>query len=127
MKFIFKAFTKSNIQKLVILLLVDGLLFCNTNARNVSSIFLIVGFGLLLMTIFYIWLGLLSLLSFYGLVIHRPHYLALCLSILSGGLLALQSVGELSPHDIAVLVPISLLVYFYSSYSSSAKRKPAGD
>jgi hypothetical protein len=127
MKFIFKAFTKSYVQKLLLLLLIDWALFCNTNARDVLSIVLIVGFAFLLMTVFYIWLGLLSLVNFYGFRIARPHYLAISLTVLSGGLLALQSVGELSPHDIAVLIPISLIVYFYSSYNSSSKRKPTND
>jgi hypothetical protein len=126
MRFLLRAITRSYVQKLIVLLIADLLLFTKTNATNVSSITLVVGFVLLVITAYYISKGFLALLAFYGIRAKRPNYLALSISTIIGGLLALQSVGQLGVHDVIVVVLLAILAYFYSSYNSSVKRS-SGD
>jgi uncharacterized membrane protein YdbT with pleckstrin-like domain len=126
MRFLLRAITQGYIQKLIALLIIDALLFTNTNATNVSSITLVIGFVLLVMTTYYLTKGFLVLVAFYGIRAKRPNYLALSISTIIGGLLALQSVGELGLHDVIVVVLLGTLAYFYSSYNSSTKRS-SGD
>jgi hypothetical protein len=101
------------------LFLVDLLLFSLTNATNVPSFLLIVGFIAMVVTIYFISFGLLKLASIYGIRIKRRRRSALYISALVGGLLALQSIDELSWHDTLVWLPLLLLAYLYSSYAKA--------
>lgn len=110
-----------HLQKLIILLVLDVALWGTTDARSVSSLVLMLGFLLLLATTYYLLYELLALARFYGTAFKHQQRLALSLTGVIGCLVALQSVGELSPRDAAVLVPIGLLAYFYSSYGAKKR------
>lgn len=116
-----KLLAKSYIYKMMGLLILDGLLFLTTNARSVASIFLVVGFVLLLMTGYYLFRGLFSIARLYGLKIHNQRQLAISLTGACGALIALQSVGALSTRDALVILPIGLITYVYSSYGANKR------
>jgi predicted membrane protein len=121
MRLILKILAKGLFQKLIALLALDCLLYFSTNARNVASLILIVGFVLLLATSYYIFYGLIAISQLYGFKVHHQNRLALSLTGVFGALIALQSVGELSPHDVIVLLPLGLIAYLYSSYGAKKR------
>jgi hypothetical protein len=122
MTIVLKALGQEYIQKLVTLLIIDIIFYTSSDAQNVSSLILMIGFILVLISTYYICRAILGTIALYGIKFKRPTYLSFYASIVLGSLLALQSVGELSPHDIVVLLPIGILAYLYSSYGSSPKR-----
>jgi hypothetical protein len=100
------------------LLVIDGVIFGLTDPRQVPSFVLAGGFILLAVTLYQIVLALLHAAGWYGLPggAHRKRQ-ARVLTGLVGGLIALQSIGELGPRDILVLLPLALIAYLYISYS----------
>lgn len=104
------------------LLILDVILFGTTNATRVQSVVVIIGFVLLVLTLYAVIRGLLALSGLYGL--HLPHQrqLAVYLSILVGGLLALQSIGELDKRDVLVWLPLIMIGYVYSAYVKTGRR-----
>jgi hypothetical protein len=105
----------------MLLFIFDAGFFMFTNPSRVASYILIVGFLLFALTLYYSVGTLLYISSFYGLSFgkHR-HRLALFLSTAIGGLLALQSMGELTARDALVLLPIAVLLYVYLSYGKAS-------
>lgn len=104
------------------LIVLNLVLFANTNARTVPAFMLIVGF-LTLATLFWAaWYGFFSLLGMYGIHLQRKRRLALYAAGICGGLLALQSMGQLSGRDIMVMTPLLLIAYMYSMYAKSDRR-----
>ncbi len=70
-------------------------------------------------------MAVLHAAGWYGLLggAHRKRQ-ARVLTGLVGGLIALQSIGELGPRDVLVLLPLALIAYLYVSYGK-AERVPA--
>jgi hypothetical protein len=102
------------------LLILDALLFGATDAATVPAAVVVIGFILLLLTLYAIIGAILALLSLYGLRLsHRPQ-LAGYLSVMFGGLMALQSIGELDKRDVLVLLPLIIVGYLYSAYVKTA-------
>ena len=104
------------------LLLVDGLLFASTDAANVPSFVVIIGFLLLVLTFYSLVYGFLSLGGVYGVPLRHKRQLAAYLSAVVGGLVALQSIGELSSRDVLVLLPLAIIGYVYSAYARTNRR-----
>ncbi len=104
------------------LLGLDGLLFCTTDVSKVPSFIVIVGFGLLAATLYWIIRGLLRAGRLYGLTIRRQRTVSFYLTGIVAGLLALQSIGGLTHRDIMVLLPLSLIGYGYGVYLKNARR-----
>jgi hypothetical protein len=106
------------------LLAADGLLFGLSHPQRVPSFILGVAFVLLVITLYQIVLGLLMIANWYGLPgrAHRRRQARLLTGVI-GGLIALQSIGELGVRDILVAVPLALLAYLYISYGKSGKGK----
>ena len=102
--------------RLVTLFVADGLLFGGTSARNVASYVLIVGFLLLLATLYELSQAALAAANLYGLHLKRRRQLAASLAGLGGVVIALQSIGELSSRDLLVLLPLVIVGYLYSFY-----------
>ncbi len=44
------------------------------------------------------------------------HRLAMCMTGVLVGLLALQSIGELTVRDVMIFIPLSIVLYVYFSY-----------
>ena len=115
-----KQLFKRQFWPLIGLFMADGLFFGLTNPATIASFWLIIGFGLLALTLYHIWKGLLWAASWYGLPTRRhAKRLAKLLSGLTVGLLALQSIGELTLRDVLVLLPLASLLYVYLSYGRS--------
>lgn len=105
------------------LLASDVLFFVLTNPKTVAAPLLVVGFLLLTATIYILLKAGLWLGGLYGLPLggHRQR-LALFGTGVIGGLLALQSIGELTGRDVLVLLPLAVLLYVYLSYGRAKAR-----
>ena len=104
------------------LLAADAVVFSLTNADNVPSFELMVGFLLLAVTFYYLMCSLLNFVRLYGVSIKRKRRLAVAMTGLMSGLVALQSIGELNSHDVVVLLPLMLIGYGYSFYGKNGAR-----
>lgn len=104
------------------LLVADVAAFSATNADDVPSFGLIIGFLLLAVTFYYLICSLLTFVRLYGISIKRKRRLAAALTGLMSGLIALQSIGELNSRDVVVLLPLMLLAYAYSFYAKTNNR-----
>ena len=100
------------------LLVTDSLFFGLSDPSKVSAYALIAAVLLLAATVYWTIGGILAILQWYGLTVGRHRRrLSMSLTCLVAGLAALQSVSQLSLHDVMVLVPLSLLAYLYLSYN----------
>jgi hypothetical protein len=104
------------------LLVADIAVFSATNADNVPSFELMLGFLLLALTFYYLMCSLLTFVRLYGVSIKRKRRLAAALTGMMSGLVALQSIGELNSHDVVVLLPLMLVAYVYSFYIKTNAR-----
>lgn len=122
MRFTFRALTRRHSRQLIILLGLSAFIFGGSDAKNVPSFLLMVGFLMLLGLLYHLSYGLLSLARLYGLKLKNQGRFALYFTGVTGLLIALQSIGELSPRDVVVLLPLAALAYIYSSYGVAQKR-----
>lgn len=95
----------------------DGLFFGVTDPEKAASGLFIVAFVLLVVSLYVIMLGLSDIGARYGLRVKHRKRVSLTVSAFISGMLALQSIGQLSVHDLAVVVPLVALGYFYFSYN----------
>lgn len=105
------------------LLAADILLFTATDPKSTLSFMLMVGFLLLSATIYYVLDGILSLTKLYGLPLRHKKRVLRAATMIVCGLLALQSIGQLSLRDILILGPLTALMYFYVAYSKASRRR----
>lgn len=112
--------SKPHTRRLAALLVADALVFSTTNATKTASFMVIIGFGLLMLTFYYLIYGLLGFSGYYGLKIRNKKSLARLISLITGVLVALQSVGQLGSRDILVLLPLVVIAYFYGVYAKKA-------
>ncbi len=119
-----KIVSRSHFWSLTGLLAADTILFTATDPQEVPSIILIVGFLLLTATLYYFVRALLAVARWYGLLPSDSHRrrLARVITGLTAGLVALQSIGQLSIRDVLVLLPLTLLAYLYITYGRANKR-----
>lgn len=108
------------------LLVLDILLFTTTNATTAPSFIAIVGFILLVATVYYVIYEIAGLGRLYGLPVHHRKSLSAYLTVVSGLIIALQSIGELGSHDILVILPLALIGYLYSAYAKAGGRNVEG-
>jgi hypothetical protein len=111
-------------RRLAGLLVIDGIVFGVTNTGSAPAHILILGFVALVATFYYLFYGLLGFASLYGLAFKRKRRLAGYLTLWTGFLVALQSIGELNTRDVLVLLPLVAIGYAYSLYGKSAGRLP---
>ena len=103
------------------LMTIDIVFFSLTDPLRVPSALIIIGWLLLAVTLYAGSRWLIRALSAYGLPVHaRPSRSALILSGIVSGLLALQSIGQLTTRDIVVLTPLTVVAYLYFSYGEPA-------
>lgn len=107
------------------LLLVDGLLFGVTDPDTASSVVLIAGFLLFCATLYYLLDGVLMLGALYGMPVRHKKRVLRSLTLVIGGVVALQSIGQLSSRDVMVLTPLSVLLYLYVAYVASGRQRQA--
>lgn len=99
------------------LLLVDGLFFSLVNPRQAHAFVIIIGFGLVVVTLYALFDLLLALaeriVTFSARTRRR---LRDSLTMLLALLLAMRSIGQLTVKDILAIIPLVLLLAFYLSY-----------
>ena len=118
-----KHLTHKRFQIPAILFIIDCLVFGTTDPHNVPSFALIIAFLLLATSVYYFWKSVIWATQWYGLKFSRPARLTVVLSAVVSGLIALQSIGELTSRDILVLLPFVIVSYLYFSYGQT-KRSP---
>lgn len=108
---------------LAALLAADLAVFGGTSPHSAPSIVLFAGFLLLSASFYVLLLGALRLVAWYGVSpgSRRKRFIRLSAGVFSG-LVALQSIGELSSRDVLVALPLALIAYMYLSYG---RREPA--
>lgn len=106
------------------LFVLNGLLFGTTNAATAAPLIIMIGFVLVIVTMYVVVLAATGLAQFYGLQlsIRTRRRVALTVTGVGGLLLALQSIGGISLRDLLVIVPLVLLGYAYSSYAKISRR-----
>jgi hypothetical protein len=82
----------------------------------------ILGFVLLVATFYYAIYSLTALSKFYGLPVKRRRPLSIYLTAVLGLIVALQSIGELGPRDVLVILLLAVTGYLYSSYAKTSSR-----
>ncbi len=107
-------------------LITDTIFFTRTDASKIAPFLLIVGILLLAVTCYELMYGLLSFARLYGLPIRYKKRLAAYLSGVLVLVVALQSIGGLTPRDILVLLPLATLGYIYGVYTSARRRNLDG-
>ena len=115
--------TRHYFSQLFGLLVIDLILFAGTNAQKVPSIILAVGLIALALTFYLLVYGALTAAKVYGIQVKRKRRLTVYLTLLVSGLLAWQSIGELSGGELVLLLPLFVLGIFYSSYNAGVRRK----
>lgn len=95
----------------------DGLFFGVIDPEKAVSSLFIVAFLLLAISLYVIVLGIFDIGTRYGLRVKHRKRVSLTLTGVCASLLALKSIGQLSVHDLAVLLPLVVLGYFYLSYN----------
>lgn len=100
----------------------DMVVFGTTNPHSAPSWLLVAGFLLLSANFYLVVLGMLRLVGWYGIPLGKHSRFARTAVGVFSGLVALQSIGELSPRDILVLLPLAAIAYFYSSYGRGNKK-----
>lgn len=108
---------------LLMTLVVDGLFFGLSNPVSAPSIFLIIGYVLAVLTLGIVVHLVLAVVNLYipGKRRISPQISQLVTVVLAI-ILAMQSIGQLSFHDLLAFLPIVLIGSFYVSYN---RKRPA--
>lgn len=106
---------------LAALLALDGLFFGLTEPYAVAAPMLMVGVGLIVVNLYFIIRGIIKMARWYGISFgsHARRVAAVATAVI-GSVVALQSIGQLSPRDVIVLLPFAIIGYLYSSYGQSS-------
>ncbi len=116
-------FIKSKSGLLTGLIALDSAFFMSTNAGSVSSLTLMLGFLLLLVTTFLLINRLYAFGQKYGLILsNNPKKFTMLGTVLFGSILALQSIGQLTMRDLFIALPFALGIYAYLSYGRGKSR-----
>ena len=99
------------------LLLGDVIFFGFSDPTRAPSTFFIIAFVLLAATLYMSAQGVCALLGWYGFPVKHRHRVGLVTAGGLSSLFALQSIGQLSARDIAVLLPLVVIAFFYTSYN----------
>lgn len=100
------------------LLAADAAVFGGTDPQQVASYVLIIGFGLLAATMYCLLGALLAVAGWYGISLPHKRRLQVTGTGLAAGLVALQSIGQLSSRDVLVVASLTLLVFLYTTYAA---------
>lgn len=125
MSFLTQLIKRLHFWRITGLLAADALVFGATNPSDTVSFMLIVGYILLCITLYYLLDGILSLTRLYGIPLRHKKRFLRTLILLASGLIALQSIGQLSFRDVLVLAPLTTLFYLYVAYSRSSRQRLA--
>lgn len=123
-RWMFNKLPHSNKSRLTLVLLtLDGVFFTLTNPNNVDSAILFTGFILLSLTLYLLISRVCTWSRLYGFQFDRhTHRIALFGTGIIVGLMALQSLGELTTRDMIVALPLGAITYAYLSYGRNKGR-----
>jgi hypothetical protein len=110
-------FADRALARLVVLLAVDVLFFSLVNPKKTASFVVVLGFLLLLLTMYAllrICIGKIGRQLGAGQGSIKKS--VLLLTIFSGVLIGMQSIGQLSLRDFLAITPLIIILYFYLSY-----------
>jgi uncharacterized membrane protein len=116
-----KLLKHKQVWRVLVLLVLDILLFTTTNAGTAPSFVAIAAFVLLVATVYQLIYLLIGLSKFYGLPVRHKRPLAAYLTGVVGVIVALQSIGELGPRDVVVILPLAFVGYLYSAYAKAGR------
>ena len=102
------------------LILADFLFFGLTDPARAPSALFIVAFILVTLSLYHLFRGIISIAKWYGVTSKHSKRAATVGAAGLGSLLALQSIGQLTVRDLAVMVPLVALGYFYFAYNKHA-------
>ncbi len=102
------------------LLITDSLFFGLTSPANIAPTLILVGFGLLMLTAYWLSCNVQKVLALYAPWLSRQRKLS---ALVTGGiaaLIALQSIGQLTARD-SLLIPLAAVaLYAYFGYGRRA-------
>jgi uncharacterized protein (DUF3820 family) len=101
------------------LVAIDALFFGLTNPNRVPSLLLIVGFGLVVATLYTVLRLVLSIGEVYSAWFRRQRRPVGFVTVVLAAMLALQSIGQLALRDVVVLLVLSAVLAVYYNYSKS--------
>lgn len=101
----------------------DALFFGLTDPARAPSVLFIVAFLLMVVSLYYLVRGFMALMAWYGVRATRSKRVALTVAAVVGGLMALQSINQLTTRDMVVVVPLVMVAYFYFSYNGRQFRE----
>lgn len=106
---------------LAALAVMDLLFFSLTDPHRIPVGLLMVGFGLTIANLYFLMRGVLLLTKWYGLSfgVHSARIAGVLTGVIAS-LIALQSIDQLTPRDIIVLLPFAVIAYMYTSYGRSS-------
>ncbi|HWT56020.1 MAG TPA: hypothetical protein VN031_03235 [Candidatus Microsaccharimonas sp.] len=112
-----KPHAKRKLIQLVALFVIDALFFSLVNPVNAYAIVIVVGFILLIITIymlidFFLALGE-RIIPFSA---HTKRRMALATTLVLALLIAMQSIGQLTTKDVLAVIPLVLVLSLYFSY-----------
>lgn len=104
---------------MISLAVADLVIFGLSNSHQAATPVLFAGFLLLIANFYFFLLAALRLAAWYGLSlgVRRKGFIKLATGLFAG-LVALQSVGQLSLLDVLVALPLLALAYLYVSYGA---------
>lgn len=109
--------TKQKLLRLGALFVLDGLFFSLINPVKAAAVVTIVGFVLLVITLYVLIDFMLAvserLIPFSA---HAKRRMALATTLVLALLLAMQSIGQLTTKDILAVVPLAIVLSVYFSY-----------
>lgn len=112
-----KAHHKRKLIRTLALFIADALFFSFVNPANAYAIIIIIGFLLLIVTIYSIVDFLLALGErIIPFSLNTKKRIAVAVTLVSGLLIAMQSIGQLTYKDILAVIPLVLVLSFYFSY-----------
>jgi hypothetical protein len=102
---------------IVAILLIDGFFFTLTDPNASSTSTLIAGCVLVALTFYTLISKIFGFINFSNMgLAKRNRFLAAYTTVVVVGIIALQSIGDLSLRDILIYVPLAILLYLYLSY-----------
>ena len=109
-------FYLSKLSQGAVLLIADSLFFGVTDPKKAPSVLFIFAFVLAGLTFYWVANLIYKAAMAYGVPLKHQKRAVIYTTSCLMGVIALQSLGQLSPRDIAIILPFAAMAYFYISY-----------
>src|SRR5437868_2170716 len=99
---------------------IDIVFFSIYNPQNSSPVVSIVGFLLLSATLYTLLQALVAVINKqFGITFRNQSKAISIVTLVTGLLVAMQSIGQLTVKDVLAFIPLTLILYFLLTYSKS--------